>query len=93
MVSNFLGTEFIKVAEQFIDMVRVYLAVFKCQGSVQCKVVYPFQGLVEVKMVLSHSLITAQNFLYQYGFIFCINSANIDVETPFFAAMVLFYAG
>ena len=49
MVSNFLGTESIKVAKQFINMVRVYLAIFKCQGSVQCEVVYPFRGLVEVQ--------------------------------------------
>ena len=49
MVSHFLGTESIKTAEQFINMVRVYLAIFERQGGVQCEVVYPFRGFVEVQ--------------------------------------------
>ena len=48
MVPHFLGTETIKIARQFINMVRVYLAVFEHQGSVQCEVVYPFRSFVEV---------------------------------------------
>ena len=47
MHSGFFCTKPIEIAEQFINMVGIYLSIFECQRNVQCEVVHPFGSLVE----------------------------------------------
>ena len=47
MHSNFLCTKPIEIAKQFINMVRIYLSIFKRQRNVQCEVIHPLGSLPE----------------------------------------------
>ena len=47
MHSNFLCTKPIEIAKEFINMVGIYLSIFKHQRNVQCKVIHPLGSLLE----------------------------------------------
>ena len=47
MHSDFLCTKPIEIAKQFINMVGIYLSIFKHQRDVQCKVIHPLRSLPE----------------------------------------------